>query len=152
MTETRSYEPVRLSTPPNPLFSLQPLDATTWLRSLLSNVLHTNMADVTSFEDLFPIIHSVSPPSLFSNARNIWALYVCEEYVLLSGTKQKRGLESVSSTRFLNSRNEHIKTAQLQLILMDETGNLSVVDIMNSKRQVKGKLGYMIQLDICGLL
>ena len=104
MTETRFYEPVRLSTPPNPLFSLQPLDATIWLRSLLSKVLHTNMADVTSFEDLFPIIHSVSPPSLFSNARNIWALYVCEEYVLLSGTKQKRDLESDSSTRFLNSK------------------------------------------------
>ena len=104
MTETRFYEPVRLSTPSNPLFSLQPLDATTWLRSMLSKVLHTNMADVTSFEDLFPIIHSVSPPSLFSNARNIWALYVCEEYVLLSGTKQKRDLESDSSTRFLNSK------------------------------------------------
>ena len=104
MTETRFYEPVSLSTPPKPLFSLQPLDTTTWLRSLLSKVLHTNMADVTSFEDLFPIIHSVSPPSLFSNARNIWALYVCEEYVLLSGTKQKRDLESDSSTRFLNSK------------------------------------------------
>ena len=32
MTETRSYEPARLSTPPKPLFSLKPLDATTWLR------------------------------------------------------------------------------------------------------------------------
>ena len=40
----------------------------------------------------------------------------------------------------------------MQLILMDETGNLSVVHIMNSKRQVKGKLGYVIQIDICGLL
>ena len=62
------------------------------------------MADVTSFEDLFPIIHSARPPSLFSNARNISALYVCEEYVLLSGTKEKRDLESDSSTRFLNSK------------------------------------------------
>jgi len=27
MTETRFYEPARLSTPPKPLFSLKPLDA-----------------------------------------------------------------------------------------------------------------------------
>ena len=27
MTETRVYEPTRLSTPPKPLFSLKPLDA-----------------------------------------------------------------------------------------------------------------------------
>ena len=38
MTETRFYEPARLSTPVKPLFSLKPLDATTWLRSLLSKV------------------------------------------------------------------------------------------------------------------
>ena len=40
MTETRLYEPARLSTPPAPkfLFSLKPLDATTWLRSMLSKV------------------------------------------------------------------------------------------------------------------
>ena len=31
-TETRFHEPARLSTPPKPLFSLKPLDATTWLR------------------------------------------------------------------------------------------------------------------------
>ena len=37
MTEARFYEPARLSAPPKPLFSLKPLDATTWLRSLLSN-------------------------------------------------------------------------------------------------------------------
>ena len=37
MTEARFYEPARLSTPPKPLLSLKPLDATTWLRSLLSN-------------------------------------------------------------------------------------------------------------------
>ena len=36
MTETKFYEPARLSTPSKPLFSLKPLDATTWLRSLLS--------------------------------------------------------------------------------------------------------------------
>ena len=36
MTETRFYEPARLRTPNKPLFSLKPLDATTWLRSLLS--------------------------------------------------------------------------------------------------------------------
>ena len=40
MTETRFYEPARLSTPPKPLFSLEPLDAETWLRSLLSKVFH----------------------------------------------------------------------------------------------------------------
>ena len=38
MTETRFYEPARLSTPNKALFSLKPLDATTWLRSLLSKV------------------------------------------------------------------------------------------------------------------
>ena len=40
MTETRFYEPARLSTPPAPKFllSLKPLDATTWLRLLLSKV------------------------------------------------------------------------------------------------------------------
>ena len=37
MTEARFYEPARLSAPPKLLFSLKPLDATTWLRSLLSN-------------------------------------------------------------------------------------------------------------------
>ena len=37
-TESRFYEPARLSTPPKPLFSLNPLDVTTWLRSLLSKV------------------------------------------------------------------------------------------------------------------
>ena len=36
MTETRFYEPARLSTPSKPLFSLKALDTTTWLRSLLS--------------------------------------------------------------------------------------------------------------------
>ena len=41
MTETRLYEPVRLSIPAKPLFSLKPLDATTWLRSLLSKVFNT---------------------------------------------------------------------------------------------------------------
>ena len=29
MTETKFYEPARLSTPPKPLFSLKPLDTTT---------------------------------------------------------------------------------------------------------------------------
>ena len=38
MTETRFYEPARQGTQPKPLFSLKPLDATTWLRSLLSKV------------------------------------------------------------------------------------------------------------------
>ena len=40
MTETRFYEPARLSTPraPKSFFSLKPLDATTWLRSWLSQV------------------------------------------------------------------------------------------------------------------
>ena len=40
MTETRFYEPARLSNPPAPKFllSLKPLDATTWLRLLLSKV------------------------------------------------------------------------------------------------------------------
>ena len=40
MTETRFYVPARLSTPPKPLLALKPLDATTWLRSLLSKVFH----------------------------------------------------------------------------------------------------------------
>ena len=40
MTETLLYEPARLSTPPKPFFPLTPLDATTWLRSLLSKVFH----------------------------------------------------------------------------------------------------------------
>ena len=40
MTETLLYEPARLSTPPKPFFPLKPLDATTWLRSLLSKVFH----------------------------------------------------------------------------------------------------------------
>ena len=33
MTETRFYEPARMSTPSKPLFSLKPLDTTAWLRS-----------------------------------------------------------------------------------------------------------------------
>ena len=47
MTETRFYEPARLSTPNKPLFSLKPLDATTWLRSLLSKVFSLFMGDET---------------------------------------------------------------------------------------------------------
>ena len=39
-TKTKFCQPARLSTPPKPLFSLKPLDATTWLRSLLSEVFH----------------------------------------------------------------------------------------------------------------
>ena len=42
MTETGSDEPARMSTAPEPLFSLKPLDATTWLRSLLSKVFRAN--------------------------------------------------------------------------------------------------------------
>ena len=36
--KTRFFEPTRLSSPPKPLFSLKPLNTTTWLRSLLSKV------------------------------------------------------------------------------------------------------------------
>ena len=43
-TETTFYEPARLSTPPKPLFSLTPLNATTWLRSLLSKVFRCQSA------------------------------------------------------------------------------------------------------------
>ena len=45
MTETRFYEPARLSTPPKPQFSLKLLDATTCLRSLLSKVFWLRMAN-----------------------------------------------------------------------------------------------------------
>ena len=41
-TETRFYEPARLSTPRKPLLSLKPLGATTWLRSLLSKVFRSS--------------------------------------------------------------------------------------------------------------
>ena len=47
ITETRFYEPPRLSTPPKPLFSLKPLDATTWLRSLLSKVFRQDKDDLS---------------------------------------------------------------------------------------------------------
>ena len=89
MTETRFYEPVRLSNPPKPLFSLQPLDATTWLRSLLSKVFHTNMADVTSFEDLFPIIHSVPPRHCFQ-MRVIYVRYMSVSNMYSSQVQNKR--------------------------------------------------------------
>ena len=51
---------------------------------------------------------------------------------------------------FSKIENEQIKTAQK--ILMDkklhETTNLCV-EIMNSKRQVKGRLGYVVQILVC---
>ena len=47
MTETRFYEPASLSTPPKPLFSLKPLDATAWLRSLLSKVFRQDKDDLS---------------------------------------------------------------------------------------------------------
>ena len=50
MTETRFYEPARLSTPPKSLFSLKPLDTTTWLRSLLSKVFHPCLVPVRFFQ------------------------------------------------------------------------------------------------------
>ena len=47
MTETRFYEPASLSTPTKLLFSLKPLDATTWLRSLLSKVFRQDKDDLS---------------------------------------------------------------------------------------------------------
>ena len=41
MTETRFYEPARLSTPPKPLISLNRWTLQPWLRSLLSKVFQT---------------------------------------------------------------------------------------------------------------
>ena len=46
MTETRFYEPARMSTPSKPLFSLKPLDTTAWLRSLLSKVFRQDKDDL----------------------------------------------------------------------------------------------------------
>ena len=47
--ESRFYEPARLSTPSESLFSLKPLDATTWLRSLLSKIFRkTEWKDVNN--------------------------------------------------------------------------------------------------------
>ena len=75
MTETRFYEPARLSTPNKALFSLKPLDATTWLRSLLSKVfpstfqyailerdktLGTTLGECRSVLAWIPVAYSVS--------------------------------------------------------------------------------------------
>ena len=53
MTQTRFYEPARLNTPHKPLFSLQPLDATTWLRSLLSKVLRYTQSALSNMDTLW---------------------------------------------------------------------------------------------------
>ena len=50
MTQTTFYEPARLSTPPKPLFSLKPLDAKTWLRSLLSKVFLQKHLDLQTMD------------------------------------------------------------------------------------------------------
>ena len=59
---------------------------------------------------------------------------------------------SDSSWEFLKIENEQIKTAQK--IFMDkklrETTYLCV-EIMNSKRQVKGKIGHVVQIHFCRL-
>ena len=59
---------------------------------------------------------------------------------------------SDSSWEFLKIENEQIKTAQK--IFMDkklrETTYLCV-EIMNSKRQVKGKIGHVVQIPFCRL-
>ena len=59
---------------------------------------------------------------------------------------------SDSSWEFLKIENEQIKTAQK--IFMDkklrETTYLCV-KIMNSKRQVKGKIGHVVQIRFCRL-
>ena len=52
MTETRFYEPARLSTSPKPLFSLKPLDVTTWLRSLLSKVFRSIHSALSNMDTL----------------------------------------------------------------------------------------------------
>ena len=61
------------------------------------------------------------------------------------GKRQK----SDSSFELFKIENEQIKTAQK--ILMDkklgETTNLCV-EIMNSRRQAKGKLGHVVQIDV----
>ena len=59
---------------------------------------------------------------------------------------------SDSSWEFLKIENEQIKTAPK--IFMDkklrETTYLCV-EIMNSKRQVKGKIGHVVQIRVCRL-
>ena len=51
ITKTRFYEPARLST--KPLFSLKPLDATTWLRSLLSKVFRSIHSSLSNMDTLW---------------------------------------------------------------------------------------------------
>ena len=62
MTETRFYEPARLSTPPRPLFSLEPLDANLvkvaakWslLYSMYPHVLYVRLARCKRDFPFFP--------------------------------------------------------------------------------------------------
>ena len=58
MTETRFYEPARLSSPSKHLFSLTPLDTTTWLRSLLSKGFL--LLNLNSFRILTHVAHDFS--------------------------------------------------------------------------------------------
>jgi len=61
---------------------------------------------------------------------------------------------SDSSWELFKIENEQIKTASK--ILMDkklrETTNLCRVEIMNSRRQAKGKLGHVVQIDVNTML
>ena len=59
---------------------------------------------------------------------------------------------SDSSWEFLKIENEQIKTAQKIFVdkKLRETTYLCV-EIMNSKRQVKGKIGHVVQIRFCRL-
>ena len=59
---------------------------------------------------------------------------------------------SDSSWEFLKIENEQIKTAQKIFVdkKLRETTYLCV-EIMNSKRQVKGKIGHLVQIRFCRL-
>ena len=76
-------------------------------------------------------------------------MYVLERFKLHVYGKRKT---SDLSWEFLKIENEQVK--QLKTILMDkklrEATNLCE-EIMNSKRQVKEKLGHLVQIRVCRL-
>ena len=94
MTETRFYEPARLSTPNKPLFSLKPLDATTWLRSFLSKVFPplTTERHLTEIFGAYRKIPKIGPGAYIFQRPFLRGLFL--EGLIFGGAYLRRGLST----------------------------------------------------------
>ena len=81
MTETRFYEPTRLSTPPKPLFSLKPLDATTWFLVLFQLVPAISVHKTPQANDV--IKFKTAPRGNYGKNRK-WKTLIASFFLLVS--------------------------------------------------------------------